>query len=54
MAKTDRTEKKRLRDAQGRFVSPVNGQPIPKGRPFTKGDDRAKQAAAASAASRKE
>lgn len=24
------------RDEKGRFVSPVNGQPVPKGKPFTK------------------
>lgn len=32
------------RDDKGRFVSPVNGQPVPKGRPFTTGDPRAKEA----------
>lgn len=31
------------RDEKGRFVSPVNGQPVPKGRPFTAGDPRAKE-----------
>ena len=49
---TDR--KKRTRDDQGRFVSPVNGQPIPEGRKFTKGDKRASEAGKASAAARKE
>ena len=31
------------RDEKGRFVSPVNGQPVPKGKPFTAGDPRAKE-----------
>lgn len=42
------------RDEKGRYVSPINGQPIPKGTPFTKGDNRASEAGKASAAARKE
>lgn len=40
------------RDAQGRYCSPVNGQPIPKGKPFVKGDGRAQEAARKSVESR--
>ena len=42
------------RDAKGRFVSPVNGQPVPKGRPFTTGDPRAKEAQKLSTIAQKE
>lgn len=42
------------RDEKGRFVSPINGQPVPKGRPFVTGDSRAKEAQAKGVASRKE
>ena len=42
------------RDEKGRFVSPVNGQPVPKGKPFVAGDSRAKEMQARAVASRKE
>ena len=42
------------RDAKGRFVSPVNGQPVPKGKPFVAGDSRAKEMQVRSVAARKE
>ena len=42
------------RDEKGRFVSPVNGQPVPKGRPFTAGDPRAKECQAKSTIVQKE
>ena len=42
------------RDEKGRFVSPVNGQPVPKGRPFVSGDSRAKEAQAKGVLARKE
>ena len=42
------------RDEHGRFVSPVNGQPLPKGKPFVAGESRAKEMQARSVASRKE
>ena len=42
------------RDEHGRFVSPVNGQPVPEGKPFRTGDERAKQAGIASGIARKE
>lgn len=42
------------RDEKGRFVSPVNGQPVPKGRPFVSGDSRAKEAQAKGVAARRE
>ena len=42
------------RDEHGRFVSPVNGQPVPKGKPFRTGDERAKAAGIASGAARRE
>ena len=42
------------RDEHGRFVSPVNGQPVPKGKPFVAGDLRATEAQKASVVSRKE
>lgn len=35
-----------------RPVSPVNGQPLPRGKPFTTGDERAKQAGKRSAEKR--
>jgi hypothetical protein len=31
------------RDEKWRFVSPVNGQPVPEGKPFRTGDERAKE-----------
>lgn len=42
------------RDEKGRFVSPINGQPVPKGKPFVAGESRAKEMQARSVASRKE
>lgn len=53
------TEKKRTRDEKGRFVSPVNGQPVPdspasRASRFKKGDSRASKAGIASGASRRE
>ena len=42
------------RDEKGRFVSPVNGQPVPKGKPFVAGESRAKEMQARAVASRKE
>jgi len=42
------------RDEKGRFVSPVNGQPLPEGKPFRTGDERAKAAGIASGAARRE
>ena len=42
------------RDEKGRFISPVNGQPLPKGKPFVAGELRAKEAQKNSVASRKE
>lgn len=45
---------KGIRDEKGRFVSPVNGQPVPKGKPFVAGDSRAREMQARAVASRKE
>jgi len=42
------------RDEKGRFVSPVNGQPVPKGTPFRTSDERAKEAGKLSGIARKE
>ena len=46
--------KRPTRDEKGRFVSPVNGQPVPEGKPFRTGDERAKAAGIASGAARRE
>ena len=55
MAKAEKKGRKPAkRDEHGRFVSPVNGQPVPEGRPFRTGDERAKQAGIASGIARKE
>ena len=55
MAKTEKKARKAAqRDEHGRFVSPVNGQPVPKGKPFVAGDLRATEAQKASVISRKE
>lgn len=55
MASKDKKGKKQAqRDAKGRFVSPVNGQPVPEGKPFRTGDERAKAAGIASGAARRE
>ena len=45
---------KAQRDEKGRFVSPVNGQPVPQGKPFRTGDERAREAGKASGAARRE
>jgi len=42
------------RDDKGRFVSPINGQPVPKGKPFVAGESRAKEMQALATARRKE
>lgn len=42
------------RDEKGRFVSPVNGQPVPKGTPFRTSDERAREAGKLSGIARKE
>ena len=42
------------KDEQGRSVSPVNGQPVPKGTPFRTSDERAKEAGRRSGAARRE
>lgn len=45
---------KGILDEKGRFVSPVNGQPVPKGKPFTAGDPRAKECQEKSTIAQKE
>ena len=52
--KDKKARKAAQRDEKGRFVSPVNGQPVPEGRPFRTGDERAKAAGIASGAARRE
>ena len=42
------------RDEHGRFVSPINGQPVPKGTPFRTSDERAREAGKLSGIARKE
>lgn len=42
------------RDAKGRFVSPINGQPVPEGKKFVAGDSRAREMQKLSVESRKE
>jgi hypothetical protein len=42
------------RDEKGRFVSPINGQPVPKGKPFVAGESRAREMQARATARRKE
>lgn len=55
MASKDKKGRKQAqRDEHGRFVSPVNGQPVPKGKPFVAGESRAKEMQARAVASRKE
>ena len=55
MAKSEKKARKPAqRDEKGRFVSPINGQPLPKGRPFQAGEERAKEAGRASGAARRE
>lgn len=43
-----------MTDTNDRPVSPVNGQPLPRGRPFETGDERAKNAGKTSGKRRKE
>ena len=52
--KDEQTPVRNNRDEKGRFVSPVNGQPVPKGRPFVAGESRAKEMQARAVQSRKE
>ena len=52
--KDKKSRKQGPRDSKGRFISPVNGQPVPKGKPFVAGESRAKEMQARSVASRKE
>ena len=56
MAKGQKTPpgKKRERDNKGRFVSPINGQPVPEGRKFVSGDSRAKEMQLRGAAAKRE
>ena len=60
MAKTEKKgAKKGLRDEKGRFVSPINGQPVPdspasKAQRFQTGGERAKEAGKLSGIARKE
>ena len=59
MPKEKKPEKERKRDTKGRFVSPINGQPIPdsevsRSYRFSKGNDRAKLAGQASGKARRE
>ena len=42
------------RDEKGRFVSPINGQPVPEGKKFVAGDSRAREMQKRSVESRKE
>ena len=42
------------RNEKGQFVSPINGQPVPKGKPFVAGDPRAREAQKLSAISKRE
>ena len=52
--KDKKARKQAQRDEKGRFVSPINGQPVPKGTPFRTSDDRAKEAGKLSGIARKE
>ena len=52
--KDKKARKAAQRDEHGRFVSPVNGQPVPKGKPFVAWELRAKEMQARAVASRKE
>ena len=55
MAKTEKKGRKAAqRDEKGRFVSPINGQPVPKGTPFRTSDERAREAGKLSGIARKE
>jgi len=53
-AKEKKGRKAAQRDEKGRFVSPINGQPVPKGKPFVAGELRAKEMQARAVVSRKE
>lgn len=50
----DKKQRASPRDEHGRFISPVNGQPVPKGKPFVAGDSRAKEMQARATQARKE
>jgi len=52
--KDKKSRKQGPRDSKGRFISPVNGQPVPKGKPFVAGESRAKEMQARAVVSRKE
>jgi len=52
--KEKKARKAAQRDEKGRFVSPINGQPVPKGTPFRTSDERAKEAGKLSGIARKE
>lgn len=46
--------KNALRDEKGRYVSPINGQPLPQGKKFSSADGSASAAGKASVAARRE
>ena len=50
----DKKQRASPRDEHGRFISPVNGQPVPKGKPFVAGESRAKEMQARATQARKE
>jgi len=52
--KDKKSRKQGPRDSKGRFISPVNGQPVPKGKPFGTSDERAREAGKLSGAARRE
>lgn len=55
MEKAKKTDRKIMqRDDKGRFVSPINGQPVPQGKPFRTTDERAREAGRRSGESRRE
>lgn len=54
MGKDGKKNVPRKRDEQGRFVSPVNGQPLPQGKPFQAGEERAREMGRRSGAARRE
>lgn len=55
MADGEKKGRKRAKkDENGRPVSPVNGQPLPEGKRFQAGDERAKEAGRLSGAARRE
>lgn len=55
MADVEKKGRKRAKkDENGRPVSPVNGQPLPEGKRFQAGEERAKEAGRLSGAARRE